>query len=179
MSYLAFLARWYNLVFLGLAAAGLLWTPLARRRDWPAAGLRGGLLAASFVGLTWNGALHDLGLGSPGSRFPLVLPLSVGAGFLLARGLRALGHRLLPPIRGVVVNRPGLTGARARVVSPFVGPEPGSGRAQWQDPDGVLHLVRCHTAGGSLAFGARVVLGEFDASADSYAISGTGEPRAK
>lgn len=176
MSYLAFLARWYNLVFLGLALAGLAWAPLARRKGWPALGLRGILAGTALVGLSWNGAIHDLGLGSPAPRFPLVFAASLGAGFILARAVRALRRKLFPPIRGIAVNRPGLTGARGRIVSRFVGTEPGSGRAQWQDPEGVMHIVRCHTSAGSVRFGARVVLGDFDDATGSYLLAAPDPP---
>lgn len=170
MSYAEFLGRWYNLVFLGIGTAGLgfaAWGKLAGRDVLrPATGL----LATSVVGLTWNGAVHDLGLGSPALRFPLILLVSAGVGVLLAHGAGRLRDRYFPPITSVRFNRPGLEGARARIVTREVGPVPGSGRAQWQDPDGVLHIVHAHTDGEGMGFGRRVVLGTFDPEAESYLV---------
>ncbi len=168
MSYLEFLRQWYNLAFLMVGVAGLacsIWSRLADRNLFrPTVGL----IVAAVTGLTWNGAIHDLGLGSPEPRFPLVVVVSGAAGLLAAAGVGRLRDRYFRPISSVRFNRPGHEGAEARVVTREVRSEPGSGRAQWQDSDGVLHVVHVHTEGEFLGFGRRVILGPFDPESESY-----------
>lgn len=170
MNYLEFLARGYNLPFLALAAGAIaagLYGRATRRRT---TALATGLAAAALVGLTWNGALHDLGVVDIGRRFPLVFVVSAGAGLLLGVGLDRARRRLFPPVEGVAFTEPGLEGNEARVVTRTAGPEPASGRAQWQDEAGVIHVIRIHTAGDLLRFGRRVRLVAWDEAARSYRV---------
>ena len=168
MSYLEFLTQWYNLVFVAVGLTGAacaLWGRLTGRDFFRYVA---GLISTAVVGLTWNGAIHDLGLGSPALRFPLVLIVSAAAGVLLAALLGRLRDRYLRPVTSVRFNRPGLEGSHARIVTREAGPEPGSGRAQWQDSDGVLHIVHVHTDGIEMGFGRRIELGEYDPESESY-----------
>ncbi len=170
MSYLEFLARGYNLPFLALAAGALvagLYGRATRRRT---TALSTGLAAAALVGLTWNGALHDLGVVDIGRRFPLVLLVSLVAGVLLGLGLDRLRRRLFPPVEGVAFTESGLEGSEGRIVTRTAGPEPASGRAQWQDVAGVIHVVRVHTGEELIRFGRRVRLVEWDEAARSYRV---------
>jgi hypothetical protein len=170
VSYLEFLARWHNLPFLALALGALvagLWGRTTRRRT---TALSTGLAAAALIGLTWNGALHDLGVEDYGRRFPLVLLVSLVAGGLLGVGLDRLRRRVFPPVEGVAFTEPGLEGSDARIVSRTAGPEPASGRAQWQDEAGVIHVIRVHTSGDVLRFGRRVRLAEWYEAARSYLV---------
>jgi hypothetical protein len=168
LSYLVFLTEWYNLVFLALAASGLLIAAVGRLQSRDRVGLAAGLVAAAVLGLTWNGAIHDLRLGSPAPRFPLVLTVAAAFGFVFGRWTARFRDRHLRPIRGVAFNRPGFEGTEAKIVTRHVGPEPGSGRAQWQDEEGTLHVVHVHTEVEHLPFGRRVRLSEFDADGRSY-----------
>ena len=59
----------------------------------------------------------------------------------------------------------------ARVVTRAAGPAAGSGRAQWQDDEGNLHIVHVHTAEGELGFGRRIRLECFDPETESYLVS--------
>lgn len=170
MSYLDFLAEPYNLAFLGSAVAGVAVLLVSRRssRDWIL--VHAGLIALGVVGLTLNGAIHDLGLGDPAGRFPQVLAASLPAAVVVAFAARWVRDRFFPPVRSVRFNEPGLEGVEARVVSRGVDEAPGSGRAQWHDGEGVLHLVTCHTADGSIGFGTSVRLEEFDDEHGSYLV---------
>lgn len=170
MTYAEFLLRAYNLPFLVAAMAGLAVGPLARRAGRDALGPAVGLLAAGVCGLTLNGALHDFALGSPAPRFPLVAVVSAAVGVLAAAGATRFRARHFPPISDVQLTGPGWEGSEGVVVSRRVGPEPGSGRVQWQGTDGVLHLVRAHTASGELAFGHWVRLGPYDGGGRSYLL---------
>jgi len=58
-----------------------------------------------------------------------------------------------------------------------IAPEAGSGRAQWQDTDGNLHIVHVHTTGEGLRFGRRVRLENFDPETESYLVSTVGRRR--
>lgn len=169
MSYGEFLLQWYNLIFLAAGAVGL------------AAALFGGeerdplrfaatALSASILGLTLNGAVHDLRLGDPAGHFWWVLPTALVGGGLLGWGIERARDQWFPPVQGVRWNPPGQEGTEAQVVSSSVGEEPASGRAQWQDEEGVLTLVRCHTAEDEMKFGARVRLEEFDEEEESYLV---------
>jgi len=158
VNYGEFLLQWYNLLFLAVGAGGLGLALYSRRRGRDSLPVGATALAAAVAGLTLNGAVHDLGLGA--------LVLGAGAGWALTRAR----DRWFPPIEGVRWNPPGQEGAEARVVSSSVEEEPGSGRAQWQDEDGVVTLVRCHTAEGSMKFGARVRLEEYDEEGSSYRV---------
>ncbi len=68
-------------------------------------------------------------------------------------------------------NRPGHEGVEARLVTRGAGPEPGSGRAQWQDGEGTLHIVHVHTSGEDVGFGRRVLLDRFDEASESYLVT--------
>lgn len=168
MSYLEFLARPYNLVFLALGAAGVVVLFAARRREEDLFLLHAGLIALAVAGLTVNGAIHDLALGDPAERFPEVLGISVVIAAAAAGVGRLVRDRFFPPVRKVHFNERGLEGVEARIVSRSVDPEPGSGRAHWHDGEGGLHLVSCHTAEGRLEFGSTVRLEAFDDEHGSY-----------
>jgi len=171
VAYLEFLGRWYNLTFLALGAAGvltLLWGRLRRRDSFRTAAT---LVVTMVVGLTWNGTIHDLRLGSPGPRFPLVLVGSIAAGWLAGRWLCRVRARHFRPISSVRFNRPHHEGAEALLVTKGASAVPGSGRAQWQDEEGVLNVVHVHTSGEEVGFGRRVVLGPFDEESQSYLVS--------
>ena len=170
MSYGEFLLQWYNLLFLAAGVGGLGLALYRRRRGRDPLPVGATALATAVAGLTLNGAVHDLGLGDPADHFWWVLPaallLGAGAGWALTRAR----DRWFPPSEVGGWNPAGEEGAEARVVSSSGEEEPGSGRAQWQDEDGVLTLVRCHTAEGSMKFGARVRLEEFDEEGNSYRV---------
>ncbi|MFQ5888765.1 MAG: hypothetical protein ACE5JR_01795 [Gemmatimonadota bacterium] len=172
MSYLAFLAEPYNLPFVLAAVVAAASVPVARRLGGDSLGATAGLIAAAITGLTWNGAIHDLALGSPAPRFPLVLAVSIAVGLLTGRAAVRFRDRHFPPIRDVRLTEPGHEGLEAIVVSRQVASEPGSGRVQWQDDDGVMHVVRCHSSGEVLPFGRTVRLVEFDARDRSYLVTG-------
>lgn len=170
MSYLDFLLQPFNLVYVAAVAAGLgvlLW---ARRSGRDLFVVHAGLIALGIAGLTVNGAVHDLELGDPGDLFlrSLVVAAVLAAAATVAG--RWIRDRFFPPIRRVMFNERGLEGVEAKVVSQRVEPEPGSGRAQWHDGDDVLHLVSCHTGGGSVGFGRTVRLEEYDDEHDSYRV---------
>jgi hypothetical protein len=171
MTYLEFLSRWYNLAFLFLGAAGLTCAAWGRVRHRDHFRVAATLVVTAVIGLTWNGTIHDLGLGSPAPRFPYVLVGSAAIGVLAGRWLWRFRGRHLRPIESVRFNRPGHEGVEARLVTRGTGPEPGSGRAQWQDQEGNLHIVHVHTAEGDLGFGRRVRLEHFDAVTESYVVS--------
>ena len=173
MSYLEFLARSYNLVFLalGVLGAGILWW--SRRREEDLFLAHAGLIALAVAGLTLNGAIHDLALGDPADRFPAVLGLSVVIAAAAAGVGRLVRDRFFPPVREVHFNERGLEGVEARIVSRSVDGEPGSGRAHWHDGDGGLHLVTCHTDEGRLEFGTTVRLEAFDDEHGSYLVRPT------
>lgn len=170
MSYLEFLARWYNLPFLALVLAGLavgLVGRLGRRR---VTALSTGLIAAGIVGLTWNGALHDLGLNGYERRFPVVLATAALIGAIIGITIDRARRRLFPAVEGLAFTVPGLEGSMAKIVSREVGLEPASGRAQWRDEDGVMHVVRVHAGDESLPFGREVRLLTYDAGSRSYLV---------
>ena len=174
LSYVEFLGHWYNVVFLLLGALGLTTLIAARlRAGGPGAGLRplatGTLMWSAVVGLTINGAVHDLALGDPAAGFPLVLAASLIVAFLFAWGYRRLSHRYFPSVRGVEIDCPDLGGLDARVVSRNVGCDPRSGRAQRQTGD-TLHLVHCHTSEEGVRFGRTVRLVEYDSGLGSYRV---------
>jgi hypothetical protein len=171
MTYLEFLSRWYNLAFLVVGAAGLVCAGWGRVRRRDLFRLSATLVLTAVIGLTWNGTIHDLRLGSPAARFPYVLLGSGGGGWLVGRWLWMLRGRHFRPISSVRFNRPGHEGVEARLVTRGTGPGPGSGRAQWQDEDGNLNIVHVHTAAGELGFGCRVRLDGFDTEAESYLVS--------
>lgn len=171
MSYGEFLLRWYNLVFLAAGALGAVVAFAGRSREGTGSFLPAATaLATALAGLTLNGAIHDLRLGDPASHFWWVLPVSLLVGGASGLGLRWARDRWFPPVRGVRLNPPGEEGARAKVVSSSVDEAPASGRAQWQDEDGVLTLVKCHTGEGSMGFGADVRLESWDDEEESYLV---------
>ena len=138
------------------------------KRDMGVAGGGAAVFVTGITGLTLNGAIHDLGLGSPGSRFPLVLLIAalvgIGSSFAISRILR----RLFPPVTGVTWNEPGLEGSIAQIVTATAGAESPGGRARVRDAEGIVHVVRVHAPGGPLRFGRRVRLGPFDDTRRAY-----------
>jgi hypothetical protein len=170
VNYLEFLARWYNLPFLALVLAGLTVGLAGRLRRRTIPGVSTGLVAAGIVGLTWNGALHDLGLGGYEQRFPVVLAAAVLIGGLIGLLVDRARRRLFPEVAGLAFTVPGLEGSLARIISRDVGPEPASGRAQWRDEEGVMHLVRVHAPDETLKFGREVRLVAFDPGTRSYLV---------
>jgi len=170
MSYLEFLARPQNLVFLAAAAAAAALYLVERVGDRDLFRIRVGLVALAVTGLTLNGAIHDLSLGALPELFPRVVAISVPVAVAAAWAIHRLRERLFPRVRRVRFNEPGLTGVEARVVSRRVDSDPGSGRAHWHDGEGVLHIVRCHTEGGSIGFGKKVRLEEFRGEEGSYRV---------
>jgi hypothetical protein len=120
------------------------------------------------TGLTLNGAIHDLALGSAASRFPAVLGLSlVSSAGLVFLGIR-IRRKMFPQVTGVTWNQPGLDGSLAQIVTPTGGAGNPHGRARVRDEDGVSHVVRVHSEGPVLRFGKRIQLGEFDDASESY-----------
>lgn len=170
MSYLDFLTRWYNLSFLFLVLAGLGvgWKGRLSKRRASAVSL--GLVAAGIVGLTINGALHDLGIEGYERRFPAVLAGAILIGGLIGMLVTRARRRLFPAVEGMAFTVPGLEGSKARIVSREVVAEPASGRAQWRDEDGVMHIVRVHTREGTLPFGREVRLVSYDERGRSYLV---------
>lgn len=177
MTYLEFLSRWYNLAFLAVAAVGVSALTWAKIRGGDRFRLAAITLITAIVGLTWNGAIHDLGLGSPAPRFPLVLVGSAAIGWLAGRWIDGFRQRHLRRITAVRFNRAGHEGVEARIVSRVMGAAPGSGRAQWQDEEGALHIVRAHTDGEVLGFGRRVILLAFDPHFNSYRVQAVSRRR--
>lgn len=170
MSYLEFLVRPFNLVFLASAAAGVAVLLLARSRERDLFLVHAGLLAFGVAGLTLTGAVHDFRLGPPGERLPEILAASVVLAAGAAFGARWIRDRFFPPVRDVRFNEPGLEGVEARVVSDGVDEAPGSGRAHWHDGEGALHLVACHSDGDRIGFGENVRLEEYDDEHGSYLV---------
>ena len=169
MSYLSFLGEWFNLVFVGAVVGGVLFGFLSQRRPRPDV-RAASLFLTGIAGLTLNGAIHDLALGSPADRFPVVVTaatlLGVGGTFVGSRLLR----RLFPPVTGVTWNEQGLEGSVAQVVTATAGRDSPIGRARVRDSDGVVHVVRIHSSGAALRFGRRVQLGTFDDDRRSYPV---------
>lgn len=180
MTYLQFLGQWYNLPWLAAVGVGLLLGLRTRlgSRDRPAGGPRTSpavvLVTAGVVGLTLNGAIHDLRLGSAEALFPLVTALSLGVGWFLAWGGVRLRNRFAPPVTGLAFNRPGLEGGDAVVMSGGVASDR-TVRARLRDDAGVVHIVRVHVPEGQdardLGIGRRVRLGAFDGERGSYDAS--------
>lgn len=170
MSYLEFLAQWYNLLYLALAGAGTALLLFRHRGDRDLLFPGAAFVAVGAVGLTLNGAVHDLGLGSPADYLALVLGVSAATGTAVGWGVRKLRDRWFPPVTGMRWNPTQEEGSEAQVVTSEVTGEPGSGRAQWQDADGHLVIVRCHTDGEPLRFGKQVRLVEYYAEGDSYLV---------
>lgn len=166
MSYAEFLLQWYNLPFDAavVIAAGL--AVFGHRiggssLGWP-------LFILGVTGLTLNGAIHDLALGSPASSFPVVLALALVSSAGLTHLGRRIRSKMFPQVTGVTWNQPGLDGSQAQVVSPTGGPDSPKGRARVRDEYGVSHVVRIHSDGAALRFGKRIRLGAFDESTESY-----------
>lgn len=170
MSYPEFLVQWYNLVFLAFAAAGLAAWAWGRATARDLSFVPACLAGVAVVGLTLTGAVHDLQLGSPRDYFPLLFPLALLLGAGAGWGVHRLRMRWFPPVNGLRWNPEGEEGQVARIISPEVTGEPGSGRAQWQNESGVLTVVRCHTRGPELRFGKDVELHEYDGTHESYRV---------
>lgn len=171
MTYLEFLGSWYNLAFLLVLAAGLGCGIWGRLRGLDLFRPAAALVITAVNGLTWNGAIHDLGLGSPAPRFPYVLIGSAAVGWLAGHCLWRFRARHFRPISAVRFNRAGHEGVQARLVTRGAGAEPGSGRAQWQDDEGTLHIVHVHTAGEEIGFGRRIRLDRFESGPESYLVT--------
>jgi hypothetical protein len=169
VSYFEFLARWYNLPFLFAIASGIAVGMVFRAGRRRGTALSTGLVASGVIGLTWNGALHDLGIEGYAENFGLVLVASCFAGALIGLATDRVRRRLFPTVEGLAFTVPGLEGSEARIISREVTADPGSGRAQWRDEDGVMHLVRVHGR-TSLRFGRSVRLMEFDEASRSYLV---------
>lgn len=191
MTYLQFLGQWYNLTWLAAVGVGLLLGLTARlARRGPPTGEAGAarpsvaprppkprtslamvLVTAGVVGLTLNGAIHDLRLGSPEARFPLVTLLSLVVGWFVAWAGTRLRYRFAPPVMGLAFNRPGLEGGEAVVMSAGAALD-GTVRARHRDGAGVVHIVRIRVPEGrdarDLGFGRKVRLGAFDSHRGSY-----------
>lgn len=170
MSYPEFLLQPYNLVFVAATVAGLGVLLCARSSERDLFPVHAGLLALGIAGLTVNGAVHDLHLGDPAALFPRALAVSVVLAGLATGVAKWIRDRFFPPIRRVYFNERGLDGVEAKVVSERVEPRPGSGRAQWHDGEGSLHVVLCHTIEGSVGFGRTVRLEAFDDENESYRV---------
>jgi hypothetical protein len=170
LNYFEFLAHWYNLPFVIAILVGASTGVLRRVGRRRGNALPTGLVAAGVVGLTWNGALHDLGIEGYAGRFPLVFISSLLIGALVGWSVERARRKLFPRVEGLAFTVPGLEGNEARIVSRDVTEEPASGRAQWRDDDGVMHLVRVHTDGRGIRFGGSVRLIEFDANSRSYRV---------
>ena len=169
MSYLSFLSEWFNLAFVGAVVGGVLFGLLSQRRPRPDV-RAASLFLTGIIGLTFNGAVHDLSLGSPAEKFPLILLGATLLGVGLTIGGSHLLRRLFPPVTGVTWNEPGLQGSVAQVVTATAGRESPTGRARVRDSEGVVHVVRIHAPGASLRFGRRVRLGTFDDARKSYPV---------
>ena len=128
------------------------------------------LFIAGVTGLTLNGAIHDLALGSPAPRFPAVMALAIAATGGLVFSGRRIRRKLFPQVTGVTWNQPGLDGSAAQIVTPTGGADSPFGRARVRDEHGVSHVVRISSGGPALRFGRRVLLGEFDESTESYPV---------
>lgn len=170
MAYLEFLVQPYNLVFLAAAIAGVAVHMVGRRTGHETFPWVVALVTLALAGLTLNGAVHDLGLGDPGGRFPVVLLLSLLLTLPVTGGLTWLRNRYFPPVEAIRLHAPGLEGVEGRVISKRVTEGPASGRAQWHDGDGVLHVFRCHTEEGSVGFGKKVEVVAHDEEEDSYLV---------
>lgn len=169
MSYLSFLSEWFNLAFVGAVVGGVLLGLLSQRRPRPDV-RAASLFLAGIAGLTLNGAIHDLALGSPAEKFPLVLMGATLLGLVLAFGGSHVLRRLFPPVTGVTWNERGLEGCLAQVVTATAGADSPTGRARVRDSQGVVHVVRIHAPGAALRFGRRVRLGTFDDDRRSYPV---------
>ena len=169
MSYAEFLAQWFNLPYVVAVVVGvvLLFRPNPEIRP---AWVAGATLASGIIGLTLNGAIHDLALGTPAERFPLVFVIAATAGISLAFVGSRLLRRAFPPVTGVTWNQPGLEGAIAQIVTAIAGADSPSGRARVRDEDGVVHVIRVFSSGVSLRFGRRVRLGPFDHTRKGYPV---------
>lgn len=185
MSYLVFLAEWYNWPYLvaallggvamvypqGVEGLGAKLRGLLRlERAAPRSLLRIGSVAFAMVGLTLNGALHDYWPAAQESGFLPVLLVTSAVALTVTRGLGRVLERHFPEIKAVRWGGPGLTGQRGRVVSQQVSADYRAGRAQIMGEDRTLHVVWCKTREVEIPYGAMVVLGEYDAEDDRYYV---------
>lgn len=185
MSYLEFLARWYNLPYmagLAVSAAAFLRLPPTRRLgDW-----LGGLLklqevsgrflllvfglSFGILGLTFNGALHDYWrqwqeIGAvPG------FVLAAAAALLITRTLGRVQERHFPRYTSVKFGSPELEGYEGRVVSRVVSPQYRAGRAQVMEEGGTLHVVLCKTSSEEIPYSATVRLQQYDPDDGRYFV---------
>lgn len=185
MSYLEFLAGWYNWLYLAAlaAAAAARFVPSLFRsvgerlgRVLGVHGVAGHTLAAIFtlalgiLGLTLNGALHDYW---PRALTAAFVPTIALSGIIAAIVTRVLGRALsrhFPEIRAIEFGSRGLAGHEGRVVSRSVSPDYRAGRAQVMLEDGTLHMVLCKTRRREIGYGARVVLDEYDPQDGRYYV---------
>lgn len=193
MSYLIFLLRWYNWLYvaglllaaLSLARLGVLARAgralgrglgLQRVSGHPLVRIFG--LAFGVIGLTVNGALHDYWPTAQEMGFLPGLVLTVVLAVLVTRGLGQVLERHFPEIKAVRWGAPGLGGREGRVVSRTVSLDYRAGRAQVMGEDETLHMVLCKTKGEEIPFGAVVVLGEYDAEDGRYYVERVGQAEA-
>lgn len=193
MSYLTFLAQWYNWVYLAaLAVAGFSFTPLpvARVGTWlggrlGVARVSGRVLLRVFtvtvgvVGLTLNGALHDYLPASQERGFLPGLLLTLLVATWATRSVGRLFQRHFPEIKAIGWGETGLSGREARIVSREVSVEYPAGRAQVMDEDGTLHMVLCKTRGDELPYGELVMLTEYDEADRRYYVERASESGAE
>lgn len=186
MSYLDFLAQWYNWPYLAGFVLGLL--SFIRVPRLAAAGravgrwlgvsdaspyviLRTLGFGLGIIGLTFNGALHDYWPELQEKGFLPGLIVSVLAAALLTRSVARLFERHFPEIKAVGWGSPYLEGREARVVSRVVTPDYKAGRAQLMGEDKTLHVVLCKTKESEIPYGAAVVLDEYDEADGRYYVS--------
>lgn len=177
MSYLKFLAQWYNWPYLAavvLTAMSFVWPGNIRGVGNGLAGLLrlrrvGGHsvirvfgITLGVTGLTVNGALHDYWPPAQQSGFLPGLALSVMVAILVTRSVGRIQERYFPEIKAVGFDARDLAGSEGRVVSRSVGPSYLAGRAQVMGDDGTLHIVLCKTGAEDIPYGSRIVLGEYD-----------------
>ncbi len=185
MSYLVFLAQWYNWPYLaGLTVAALTvfypravepaGSALRRRigleRAAPRSLIRVFSLSIAVVGLTLNGAVHDYWPSVQEAMFLPVLVITLGIAALATRGLGQVLERHFPEIKAVGWGGPGLTGRQGRVVSQYVGTDYRAGRAQVMGDDRTLHMVWCKTREGEIPYGSLVELREYDEADGRYYV---------
>lgn len=170
MSYLEFLREPYNLPFVVAAVFGVIaWFVRRSSGRFPGPLSPAFFVATGVVGLTVNGALHDLGLGDYGRRFPLILLASVVAGLVFQRVARRRGSP--GGRRQVRFNDTGLAGRTAVVLSRPSASNRNTGRARLQDETGMVHIVRIHADDeAGIRFGMRVRLGRFDEKRQAYTV---------
>lgn len=191
MSYLKFLAQWYNWPYLaafGLTAVSFvrpayvrgvgdsLARPLRLSRIGGHSVIRILGVTLGVMGLTVNGALHDYWPSAQQNGFLPGFALSVFVALLVTRAVGRVQERYFPEIKAVGFGARDLAGLEGRVVSRSVGPTYLAGRAQVMGDDGTLHIVLCKTGEEEIPYGSRIVLGEYDDTDGRYYARRAGEP---